>query len=131
MRLFVMGAALALTGCSMGQDITDGDKAVVMFHRQFNAGQIEAIVSAAGPEMHQGGIDGRTFLDTMRRKLGAFKSTSRTGFNDNYNNGDHTIALTYASTYATGPATENFLYRLSSGKPVLIGYHVESAALLK
>jgi len=123
-------AAAALAGCSMGQDMTVTDSAVADFHAKLNAGQFKVITDAAGPEIKNGSGDFTNLLEKLHTKLGTFRSTARQGFNDNINNGDHTFTATYASVYSSGPATENFLYRLNSGKPVLIGYHVESAALL-
>jgi hypothetical protein len=120
--------AATLAGCSMGQDMSVTDSAVAEFHAKLNNGQFAAIVAAAGPEMKSSGPE---FVERIHTKLGMFRSTSRQGFNDNIINGDHTFTASYASVYSTGPATENFVYRLNSGKPVLIGYHVESAALLK
>jgi hypothetical protein len=124
-------AAAALAGCSMGQDLSAADSAVADFHAKLNAGQFKAITDASGPEIKTGSVDFTQLIAAVHTKLGTFRSTSRQGFNDNINNGDHTFTASYASVYSTGPATENFVYRLNGGKPVLIGYHVESAALLK
>jgi hypothetical protein len=123
--------AAALAGCSMGQDMSATDSAVANFHAKLNNGQFAAIAAAAGPEIKNGSTDFPAFIAAIHTKLGTFQSTARQGFNDNINNGDHTFTASYASVYSSGPATENFVYRLNSGKPVLIGYHVESAALLK
>lgn len=127
----LLAAAAALAGCPMGQDMSATDSAVAEFHAKLNNGQFAAIAAAAGPEMKNGGTDFPAFIETIHTKLGTFRSTARQGFNDNINNGDHTFTARYASVYSSGPASENFVYRLNSGKPVLIGYHVESAALLK
>jgi hypothetical protein len=123
--------AAALAGCSMGQDMSATDSAVADFHAKLNNGQFAAIAAAAGPEIRNGGTNFPVFIENIHAKLGTFRSTARQGFNDNIDNGDHTFTASYASVYSSGPATENFVYRLNGGKPVLIGYHVESAALLK
>ncbi len=129
--LITMVAALALAGCSMGKDMSATETAIGDFHQKLDAGQFAAITDAAGPELKGGTTDFNALLEAVHRKLGKFKSTVRQGFNDNYNNGDHLFTANYASVYDTGPATENFVFRMNSGKPVLVGYHVESAALLK
>ncbi len=128
-RAMVM-AALALGGCSMGQDMSSTDAAVADFHAKMNAGQFKAITDASGPEITGDG-DFIGTLEAIHTKLGAFNSTSRQGFSDNINNGDHLFNANYASVYSSGPASENFVYRFVNGKPVLIGYHVQSKALLK
>lgn len=127
----LLAASAALAGCSMGQDMSATDAAVADFHAKLNNGQFAAIADASGPEIKNGTTNFTAFIEAIHGKLGTFKSTARSGFNDNINNGDHTFTTSYASVYSTGSATENFVYRLNSGKPVLIGYHVQSAALLK
>jgi hypothetical protein len=127
----ILAAAAALAGCSMGQDMSATDSAVADFHAKLNAGQFKAITDASGPEIKNDSGGFTQLVEAIHTKLGTFRSTARQGFNDNINNGDHTFTASYASVYSSGPATENFVYRLNSGKPVLIGYHVESAALLK
>ena len=128
--VLVLAAALAVAGCSMGQDMATTDAAVADFHAKMNGGQFKAITDAAGPEIKNGSGDFTALVGKLHAKLGTFKSASRTGFSDNVNNGDHTFTASYASVYSSGPAMENFVYRLNGGKPVLIDYHVESAALL-
>jgi hypothetical protein len=127
----LLAASVALAGCSMGQDMSATDSAVADFHAKLNAGQFKAITDASGPEIKNGSTDFGGLIERIHTDLGTFKSAARSGFNDNINNGDHLFTATYASVYSSGPASENFVYRLNSGKPVLIGYHVESAALLK
>ncbi len=130
-KALVLAAVLATAGCSMKEDMSVTDTAIADFHARLNAGQLAAIVDAAGPEIKAGSADFAELLGAIHTKLGTFKSTTRQGFNDNYNNGDHLFTSTYTSVYASGPATENFVYRLNGGKPILVGYHVESRALLK
>jgi len=127
----LLAATLAVTGCSMGQDMSVTDAAVADFHAKLNGGQFKAITDASGPEIKNDAAGFTGLVEAIHRKLGTFKSATRQGFNDNINNGDHLFTAAYASVYSSGPATENFVYRLNSGKPVLIGYHVQSAALLK
>lgn len=127
----LLAASVALAGCSMEQDMSATDSAVADFHAKLNAGQFKAVADASGPEIKNGSTDFGALIERIHTNLGMFKSAARSGFNDNINNGDHTFTTSYASVYSSGPATENFVFRLNGGKPVLIGYHVESAALLK
>jgi len=127
--VLVIAAALALAGCNMGKDMSVTDAAIADFHGKLDSGQFAAITDATGPEIKNSGTDFNALLEMVHTRLGAFKSTERQGFSDNVNNGDHTFSATYASVYANGKATENFVYRLSDGKAVLVGYHVDSPAL--
>jgi hypothetical protein len=122
-----MAAVIALAGCSMGEDLGISDKAVADFHQKVDAGQVDAIVDAAAPEAKGDVAQFHTLLDAVHRRLGAFKSSSRTGFNDNYENGLHTITTSYASVFANGTAQETFVYKLVDGKPQLLSYNIQSS----
>lgn len=131
MKRYALGvlAALALAGCSMGQDLTSGGAAVDAFHKQMDAGQFAAIDAAAGAEIKAspGGL--APILEQIHARLGNVKSTTRTGFNDRIDNGDHRLELMYDTKFERGDGAEEFVFRMIDGKPVLIGYHVKSDAL--
>lgn len=125
----VIAAALALGGCSMGQGLATGGKAVDDFHRQLDAGQSAAIEAATGPEIKAMAGGFAVVLDQVHRRLGKVKSSTRTGFNDSIDNGDHRLELTYDTKFERGDGDEEFVFRMIDGKPVLAGYHVNSDAL--
>ena len=128
-RIFML-TVLALGGCSMGQDLTSGGAAVDDFHRRMDAGQFAAIDDAAGPEIKATPGGFAPILAIVHTKLGNAKSSSRTGFNDRYDNGDHRLELVYDTKFDKGDGVEQFIYRLVGGKAVLVGYHVNSNALM-
>ncbi|QDZ07127.1 hypothetical protein FPZ24_06215 [Sphingomonas panacisoli] len=124
-----MLAAAALGGCSMGQDLSSGGAAVDAFHSQMNAGQFAAIAAGAGPEIQATAGGFAPILEQIHARLGNVKSTSRTGFNDRVDNGEHRLELTYDTKFDRGDGAEEFVFRMAKGKPLLIGYHVKSDAL--
>lgn len=126
----IMAALVLLGGCSMSADINAGKAAVDQFHQLYGAGDFAAIDAAAGPEI-QAAPGGLTpVLTAVRDKLGNVKSASQTGFNDRVDNGDHRLELSYDTKFDKGSGTEQFVFRMADGKPIPIGYHVNSAALL-
>jgi len=128
MRIWLMMALLG--GCSMGADLDAGKAAVGEFHQRYDKGYFAAIDAAAGDEIKAapGGLT--PVLTTVQARLGKVKTSNQTGFNDRVDNGDHRLELSYDTSFEKAPGTEQFVFLLSSGKPVLIGYHVNSAALL-
>jgi hypothetical protein len=68
-------------------------------------------------------------LDQIHRRLGNVKSSTRMGFNDSVDNGDHRLELTYDTKFERGEGAEEFVFRIIDGKPLLAGYHVKSDAL--
>ena len=124
-----IAAVLVLGGCSMGQDLSSGGAAVDAFHRQLDAGQFAAIESASGPEIKATAGSFASILEQIHARLGNVKSSTRTGFNDRLDNGDHRLELMYDTKFERGDGGEEFVFRMVGGKPVLIGYHVKSDAL--
>ncbi|THD35268.1 MAG: DUF4019 domain-containing protein [Sphingomonas sp.] len=125
-----IAAGLVLGGCSMGADVKAGGDAVAAFHKQLDAGQSAAIEAAAGPEMKTTPGQFIQLLDAVHRKLGASGASQQVGFNDAVNPGGHFLTLNYQTTFAKGPATETFVYRIDGGKAVLAGYNINSQALI-
>ena len=130
MRLMVLMAALAVTGCAVGKDLGTTDQAVTAFHAQLDAGKFSAIEDSAGPEIKTTPGSLTAILAGVHDRLGAVKSTSRNAFGDNVNNGDHTVTVTYATIFEKGPGSEEFVFRMVGAAPQLIGYHIKSQALL-
>ena len=118
-----VAAAMTLAGCNMGADLTVTDAAVKTFHTQLDAGQFDAIQASAGPEMK--GPEVIALFENVHTQLGNVKSSSRTGFSDNVNNGLHTVNVTYATVFDGAPKTETFLFRMVSGSPQLMGYQIK------
>jgi|GEM_PF-1214529 len=110
-----------------------GDAAITHFHEQFNANSFAEMYNEGSKVLHDTGPaqDFTSTLKLIRGKLGAYQGGGREGINMNNSNGDKTITLTCKSAFENGPGTETFLFDYNGDKPLLSGYHVESAALLK
>ncbi len=121
-------AALALAGCSMGQDVGNAGQGVDTFHTQLNAGQFSTILDNAGPELKADQQAMLGLLQQIHDRLGAVKSSTRTGFEDNINNGVHTVNLTYTTVFERGQGTEKFVFQLNNGAVKLIGYQIDAPA---
>lgn len=127
-----MLGALALAGCSLGADVPVAEKAITAFHAQLDAAQFGPIYIQSADEMKKATTQAHLtdFLAAVHRKLGLFRSGKSIGWNDNVNTGGHYITINYQATYQRGPAAENFVYRIDDGKATLVGYHVNSDALI-
>ena len=131
-NLWLAGIALSLTACGAMEDMDDAEAQVAAFHRAYDAGKYGPLWDRSGPTMKE--ITTRQqFLDLMvavRAKLGAVKSTSRTGFNVNYATGGSQVTLTYQTVFANGEGTETFFYDTEK-PPRLLGWNVVSPALFE
>lgn len=133
MRILLTVAAAALVGgCSMKADMAAGDKAIAAFHQALNAGQSRQILAGASPEFRAVTPEPQALrlFDTVHARLGAFKDGKSVGFNDNVSSGGHMLVDRYEAHYQNGTALETFTFRVSGDRAVMIGYNVNSNALL-
>lgn len=122
----------ALAGCSAGTDIPVAEKAVARFHAMLDAGQNAQIYQESASEMKNAGPEDKltTLLAAVHRKLGPVKKAEQRGWNDAVNPGGHFVTLRYATTYAQGDAAETFVYKIAGEKAELVGYNINSNALI-
>jgi hypothetical protein len=125
-------AAIALAGCSPMKDVPAAETAIAVFHQNLNNQAFDAIYVGAGPELGRrtSQADFVRLLSAINRKLGNFQSGSANGWNDNVTPGGHYLTISYAAKYERGAADENFVYRLDGARPLLVGYHINSMALI-
>ncbi|WP_198351175.1 DUF4019 domain-containing protein [Flavisphingomonas formosensis] len=128
----LIAGMFVLAGCSAGKDLPLAEQGVTDFHKKLDAGQFDALYAAAGDDLKRSATAATwdQLLAAVHRKLGAFKSGSSAGWNDNFTPSGHFLYLNYASDYERGKAQENFAFRITGGKALLVGYHVNSDALI-
>jgi hypothetical protein len=124
-------AALALGGCSVSQDKASAEAGVVHFHQLLDAGRYRDIYAGAEPEFRRSGTEEEEIrvFQTVHDRLGAFRSSRQAGWRVNFANGGNVVSLTYNASFASAPASENFVFRIRNGGAQLMGYHVSSPAL--
>jgi len=122
----------ALASCSAGTDIPVAEKAVARFHMMLDAGQNAQIYQESAPEMKTAGSEAKltALLAAVHRKLGTVKKADQKGWNDQINTGGHFVTLNYATSYAQGDAAETFVYKIAGEKAELVGYNINSNALI-
>ena len=122
----------ALAGCSPGTDVPVAEKAVARFHTMLDAGQNAQIYQESASEMKGAAAESKLtdLLAAVHRKLGTVKKAEQKGWNDQVNTGGHFVTLNYATTYARGDAAETFVYKIAGEKAELVGYNINSNALI-
>ncbi len=128
----VVGVSVLLSGCGWVKGTQNASKAVEVFHGQFNDSKFKEIYEASTPGFKAAGkeADYYKFMEAIRRKLGAFKSGSRTNVGTNSTLSTTYITLTYKSEFERGAATETFIFVTSGDSAVLQKYNVSSTALV-
>lgn len=125
-------ASLALAGCSFGKGAASAEASIVSFHQSLNAGRFGQIYETSSADM-KNATKQEAFvqlLSAVHRKLGAFKSGTTVGWNDNVTPGGEFVTVNYKAVYTAGEAQEQFVYRITDNRGVLAGYNVNSMALV-
>lgn len=134
--LAVTGVILLLLMWQCGSAFVQGRKqanaAVHHFHQQLNTEEYEEIYreSDDGFKAGQNHDELIEFLQAVHRKLGNAGDATRTSIRVDTNTHGTFITTWYRTAFATGSATEMFIWVESSGTLKLYGYHIQSNALI-
>ena len=132
MKRLIGLAALAVAGCAGTAAVQTAKTSVTGFHQAYNAGRFDQLYVESDPRFQATSTSARfaTFMAALRRKLGAYRAGTATGWRDNYDTSGHSVTLTYSATYERGAATEQFVYHLDGKQARLLGFNVNSPTLL-
>jgi hypothetical protein len=132
MRRLVLAGLLVLSGCSSSDELGASEKEIARFHTQLDAGQFDAIYAAAAPEWKNVSTQPDTIqlFTGIHNKLGSFVSGTQSGWKVNYGTGGTTIIIVYDSKFEKGDGQETFTFQRSGGSIQLVGYNINSRALI-
>lgn len=128
MRAVAIILAAALAGCAIGADIPAAQQGVADFRAKLDAGKFAEIYRASSKDLRDVTSEAELvrLLEQVHGKLGGFREAKQTGWLDQTDTGGHFITLNFDSTYAKGKATEEFIYRIDSGKAALAAYKIDT-----
>jgi hypothetical protein len=132
---FALVAIVIATACAGFAAKGTAEDAVARFHQQLDAEQFEQIYENAD-ELFKNATTRTQFteiLAAVHRKLGNVVSSKQTGFHSRdqagVNSGSY-ISMTYDTQFAEGRGTESFNWRVTGSGVKLVGYNINSAALI-
>ena len=119
---------LAVSSCSLTKGKEAGERAVVQFHNQFNAGQYHEIYVQSDEGFRKAASEADTLalFEAVRRKLGTVKNSSQTGWHVNATPTGTMVTLTYDAEFSEGKGTEQFVFKLSGDKALVFNYNINS-----
>lgn len=132
-----LGVAAAVAAVVMGGLRTQGgpskenaESATQDFRSRFAHGEFAQVYASAAPEFRAGANEELFVraMEKMSKKLGPLQSAKTVGMKK-VKGEDDRVVFEVQSQFANGEATERFVWRNDAGKPLLVGYHVNSAAL--
>lgn len=130
--LFLGFALCLLAGCGAKQEIADAERAVVQFHQRLDGGEFNTIYNEADPRFQTASpqTEFLPFITAVHTKLGNVVTASRQGFFLNATTSGLQVRLNYSTKFAGGDAQEQFVWSQNGEKLQLLGYHVNSMALI-
>ena len=131
--LLLTACALALIGCGMAESVGAAEKAVVVFHEQYNAGSFGEMYDEGGDALRaaETRADFMTTMASFRTKLGSMRESKRTGFNARVGSDGTFVELEHVTEFENGAGTEEFTWEITEGRARLLGYSVDSRAFLR
>jgi hypothetical protein len=123
---------LSLAACSGTQKINMAQEATAHFHEMMSAGQFEQIYAQTDDTFKKATTaeDLTRFLSIMNRKLGIVKTSGRDAWNVGFTPSGTSVTLRYTTQFDHGTGAETFVYRFADGRALLVGYHINSIALM-
>jgi hypothetical protein len=132
-RLFVILLILPVfASCSSGKYLDTSEREVTRFRELMSSEQFSRIYSQGAEELKQAATeeDLVKLLTAVNAKLGPVKKADRNGWNVNFHTSGTYVTLGYRTDFEKGDGTEQFVYRIAKGKAILVGYHINSNALI-
>jgi hypothetical protein len=125
-------ALLCSAGCGMSDGFSAGKAAVTEFHSRMDAEQYDAIYDGADPLFRQSlsREDIRKFFGRLHKKFGKSTSTNTTGMHYNVTTEGKFVNINCTTTYTAGSVDEEFQWKMTGGKALLIKYNANSPLLL-
>jgi uncharacterized protein DUF4019 len=122
------GLLVAVSSCSLTKGREIGERAVVQFHNQFNAGQYHEIYAQSDEGFRKAASEADTLalFEAVRRKLGTVKNTNQTGWHVNSMPAGTMVTLSYDVDFSEGKGTEQFVFKLNGDKALLFNYNINS-----
>jgi hypothetical protein len=124
--------ALALAGCGASDNLRYASDGVARVHAQMDNAQFNEIYAQADASLRavtkqQEFLD---FVGAVHRKLGKVQSASQRNYFVNFNTSGTQVRLNYQTKFEGGDAQEEFVWKIVGNTPMLVGYHINSMALV-
>jgi hypothetical protein len=130
---FLLLVGFSLCSCTgTVADVAAARKAVVHFHQQLDQEKYADMYAEAAPELREATKqqDFLALMSAVHRKLGVVQDATQSQFNVNWTTSGTRVHLNYQTKFAGGSATETFTWKTGGDRPSLVGYNINSNALI-
>ena len=120
-----------LSGCTSSVDRRPAEAAVQAFHARLDAGQYDAIYAEAADDLRAGASRQAVAdqLAAVHARLGATRTWQPLRWHLSFGMKSALLTMDYATTYAAGAATEQFVYRMTGNEARLVSWRLKARAL--
>ena len=122
-----------LSSCGSGKNVGIATKGVEEFHTQLNSEEYQSIYAVADENLQKTTTEGDfvALLQAVHKKLGNVQKSQRSNFLIGMSTAQGmVVTLVYQTTFEQGSGTEQFLWHMRNNQPMLLGYHINSNALI-
>lgn len=126
--IFGLGGAAGCAKSGLSAQATES--ATRDFRQRYERREFGQLYANSAPELRAGASEA-LFVEAMRnisQKLGPWQSATPLGA-ARVAGEDNKFVVEYKSQFSNGEATEHFVWRSDDGRPVLVGYHINSRTL--
>ena len=129
---FCLYASVFVVACGTQKDLAAADIAVARFHQLLDSQDYVTVYEQANQKFRDATKQEQfvALMTAVHKKLGHVDNAARKGFFVNYNTSGSQIRVNYATKFSEGDAEEEFLWTKNGDKLALLGYHINSAALI-
>jgi len=127
-----LSASLFIVACGAQKDLAAADTAVARFHQQLDSQDYVTLYGQADQKFRDATKqdDFVALMTAVHKKLGRVGNVARKGFFVNYNTSGSQIRVNYATKFGEGDAEEQFVWSKNGDNLALLGYHINSNALI-
>ncbi|MCB5424240.1 DUF4019 domain-containing protein [Altererythrobacter sp. CC-YST694] len=129
---FALSLALLVSACGMKENMEQADKEIERFHAYYDKQNYAAIWRTTSGEFRKitKEKEFEKLLVAVRTKLGAVKKVEQAGWQANTMNGVSTVVINTKTAFEKGEGIETFTYVKQDSGLKLLGYNINSAALI-
>lgn len=128
----LLAAFIVLPGCNPVKAKSAAAKGVQEFHARLDQADFSGIYQAADAELKKVTTekDFIAFVAAVHRKLGPIQKSEEATWGINSHNLTTIVTLVYNTKFSAGDGTETFDFRVEGERAILVGYHINSMALI-
>jgi len=125
-RGLTLAFAFTLTGCGLSKNTKVAETEVERFHQRWNAAEFQAVYDDAHMNFRSAQPAAAMIesMQSVKKHYGNLQTSARRSWGFNSNAGVTDVKLSYDSAFEHGAGVENFVFRMTGEKALLVSYDI-------